>query len=218
MNKALDYPFNLLDEVFEGDAETLEALENIADFKGSLAYVLSTLTEREQIILYKRYQEGKTYLVIGDEFGVTRERIRQVEAKAVRKLKHPSRRKFLEKGIAGIIQELKIEANNRYIELQSRFIAVCEANTAVADKVIQDAETRRIYKSGDITECDFSVRTYHCLSRAGYTHLLEIAEAPAETILHVRNLGRKSYLEIIEKLEAHGYSAEHLRRAVCKND
>jgi len=62
--------------------------------------VLSTLTPREEKIIRMRLGIGEktdfTLEQVGDVFGLTRERIRQIEAKALRKLKHPSRRKRLE--------------------------------------------------------------------------------------------------------------------------
>lgn len=64
-----------------------------------LADVLSTLTPREEKVLCLRYglTDGKMHTLeeVGDEFEVTRERIRQIEAKALRKLRHPSRSKIL---------------------------------------------------------------------------------------------------------------------------
>jgi RNA polymerase primary sigma factor len=64
-----------------------------------LAVVLSTLTERERRVLSLRFglEDGKarTLEEVGREFNVTRERIRQIEAKALRKLRHPSRSKKL---------------------------------------------------------------------------------------------------------------------------
>ena len=61
--------------------------------------VLSTLTEREQKVLRLRFglDDGRprTLEEVGRQFNVTRERIRQIEAKALRKLRHPSRSKIL---------------------------------------------------------------------------------------------------------------------------
>jgi len=57
--------------------------------------ILSTLTEREEKVLRKRFGIGEKYdhtlEEVGQDFDVTRERIRQIEAKALRKLRHPSR-------------------------------------------------------------------------------------------------------------------------------
>jgi len=68
--------------------------------KDHLDEVLDTLTEREAKVLTLRFGldggQPKTLEEVGKVFGVTRERIRQIEAKALRKLKHPSRRKKLQ--------------------------------------------------------------------------------------------------------------------------
>ena len=67
--------------------------------KEQLGEVLSTLTEREQKVLTLRFglEDGRarTLEEVGKEFNVTRERIRQIEAKALRKLRHPSRSRKL---------------------------------------------------------------------------------------------------------------------------
>lgn len=67
--------------------------------KEQLTDVLKTLTPREEKVLRLRFglDDGnpKTLEEVGKEFNVTRERIRQIEAKALRKLRHPSRSKKL---------------------------------------------------------------------------------------------------------------------------
>ena len=67
--------------------------------KEQLEEVLGTLTEREQKVLTLRFglEDGRarTLEEVGKEFNVTRERIRQIEAKALRKLRHPSRSRKL---------------------------------------------------------------------------------------------------------------------------
>ena len=67
--------------------------------KEQLQEVLETLTEREQKVLRLRFGlddgRARTLEEVGKEFNVTRERIRQTEAKALRKLRHPSRSRKL---------------------------------------------------------------------------------------------------------------------------
>ena len=67
--------------------------------KEQIEDVLNTLNDREQNVLKLRFglEDGRarTLEEVGKEFDVTRERIRQIEAKALRKLRHPSRSKKL---------------------------------------------------------------------------------------------------------------------------
>ena len=81
------------DALAPSDAAAYELL------KEQLEEVLDTLTEREEHVLRLRFglDDGRTRTLeeVGQVFGVTRERIRQIEAKALRKLRHPSRSKRL---------------------------------------------------------------------------------------------------------------------------
>ena len=82
----------------EGAREPSEAA-SFTLLKEQLMDVLSTLTPREEKVLKLRFgiEDGRTRTLeeVGKEFNVTRERIRQIEAKALRKLRHPSRSKKL---------------------------------------------------------------------------------------------------------------------------
>ena len=82
----------------EGASEPSEAA-SFTLLKEQLMDVLSTLTPREEKVLKLRFgiDDGRTRTLeeVGKEFNVTRERIRQIEAKALRKLRHPSRSKKL---------------------------------------------------------------------------------------------------------------------------
>ncbi|WP_175991006.1 RNA polymerase sigma factor RpoD [Bacillus sp. Marseille-Q1617] len=86
---------------FIEDAEAQSPSEHAAYelLKEQLEDVLDTLTDREENVLRLRFglDDGRTRTLeeVGKVFGVTRERIRQIEAKALRKLRHPSRSKRL---------------------------------------------------------------------------------------------------------------------------
>ncbi len=93
---------------FIEDKNTMQPLEAAiqTNLRQSCTAVLSTLSPREERVLRMRFGIGMnsdhTLEEVGLQFAVTRERIRQIEAKALRKLKHPSRsrklRSFLEEG------------------------------------------------------------------------------------------------------------------------
>ncbi len=81
------------------DAQEPAEAASFALLREQLVDVLGTLTPREEKVLKLRFgiEDGRTRTLeeVGKEFNVTRERIRQIEAKALRKLRHPSRSKML---------------------------------------------------------------------------------------------------------------------------
>ncbi len=90
---------HLGDFIPDDEAQAPVDAASMALMREQLAEVLKTLTPREARVLSLRYglEDGnpKTLEEVGKEFNVTRERIRQIEAKALRKLRHPSRSKKL---------------------------------------------------------------------------------------------------------------------------
>ncbi len=108
-------PVSLFEQVGDDNAELADFLEDpnaqasfdaavVAMEREELRAVLATLSEREQRVLELRFgldgDRPRTLDEVGKEFGVTRERIRQIEAKTLAKLRHPQRsqrlREFLE--------------------------------------------------------------------------------------------------------------------------
>lgn len=102
---SLETPIGEEDDSHLGDFiqdENMPVPEEAAEFtflKEQLNEVLNTLSDREQSVLRMRFGiddgRARTLEEVGKEFGVTRERIRQIEAKALRRLRHPSRSRKL---------------------------------------------------------------------------------------------------------------------------
>ena len=90
---------HLADFIPDEDASEPAEAASFSLLKEQLMDVLNTLTPREEKVLRLRFglEDGRTRTLeeVGKEFNVTRERIRQIEAKALRKLRHPSRSKKL---------------------------------------------------------------------------------------------------------------------------
>jgi RNA polymerase primary sigma factor len=103
---SMQSPIGDADETHFGDLiedKTAENPSEVTSFnllRGKLGEVLTSLNERERKILEQRYGllDGlpRTLEEVGKQYNVTRERIRQIEAKALRKLRHPTRRSKLE--------------------------------------------------------------------------------------------------------------------------
>ena len=102
---SLDTPIGEEDDSHLGDFisdESMMGPEEAASYsilRDQITKLLDTLTDREQRVLVLRFglKDGRSRTLeeVGKEFNVTRERIRQIEAKALRKLRHPSRAKML---------------------------------------------------------------------------------------------------------------------------
>lgn len=210
-----DYPLNLLNAVAQGEWSAPLP----SDIVPSLAYVLATLTDKEQDVLVARYKEQKSLAEVAEEMGLsTRERVRQIEGKALHKLRHPSRIKYLVDGVQGVavrraFQDAldSIQQTGAHIESVSRLLTLAENRTKVISTVIpliqgekeknQKAQRNRQIPIEDVNS---SVRTYHCLHCAGKHTLGDLADMTYDELCRIRNLGQKCIVEIIDILHSHG--------------
>lgn len=197
-----DYPKNLLMAVI--DDRELELPEFTPDVIAGINYAVSTLDEREQMLLYLRYVEKKTLKEIGEHFGFKQERSRQIEARALRRLRIPICWKYITLGVNGF---MKMISNNAYE--QGHQVGYTEGYK----QGLEDGP-KGITKTGFSInvlalpiEClGLSTRAYNALMRAEYHVLGDITELDFYTIYHIRNLGVAQRHEVAVGLNKYGLS------------
>jgi len=189
------YPFNLAKELLENPEEL---------YIPGLEAAIETLSERERDVLRMRFRDGKTLVDTGKAFSVTRERIRQIEAKSLRKLRHPARKRMFT--AVSEDEYIKLKAENQRLEnecdlLQEAFTVNTglSADHAAIDSMVKIANILET----PISKLDLSVRSYNCLARAGKKTLKDLRDMTMDEFYRIRNIGRKSAEEVVKML--HGY-------------
>lgn len=188
------YPLNLVLDILTGIDEYKEIY-----LKG-LEMAIETLTEREQKVIQYRYQYNMTLEEAGKEFDVTRERIRQIEAKALRKLRQPGRKSLMK---AVSTRDMK-ELEHKYHVLETECIRLTNEIDLIKDgeyfEPIQNITQRQKITINEL-DLDISVRAYNCLRRANIMTLGEIADMTESELMKIRNIGKKTVEEIIKILD-----------------
>ena len=226
------YPYNLLDDIFGGPFDHVVG----EDEMNGLNAALRSLNEKEQEVLHYYYEEEKTLEETSKVFGVGRERIRQIVAKGLRKLRHPSRARQILYGEEG--NRWRMQLVDKEAELKRREYALEQAEAVFMRKLEENKKKIEQMKgdyskaqeglaennpwktydaapagygcSAAFADLDLSVRSQNCVIRHGANtvdKIITLIKTPDKHHLHdsslmyVRNLGRKSYDEIVRKIE-----------------
>lgn len=200
--QGFEYPFDFIDALF-GDDATINITYIEEHFDENVVELLKTITEREARIIKARFIDGYTLEAVGMQEGVTRDRIRQIEQKALRKLRHPSRLAIMRYGKENL--KLQDDIDKLNIELKEIKNALINAIKHPETIELTEEEVKLSQLSQKIEELDFSVRTFHCLKRQGIETLSQLVQLKPDDLLRMRNLGKKSLREIINKLNDMGY-------------
>lgn len=210
------YPYNLIFDVFGEPLFT----EIDQDHEAGLEIAITHLSDRERKCVEMMYKDSKNLEELGKEFNVTRERVRQITAKAVRKLRHPYYQQFIRLGVTGV--EKKRELEEREVALEHREEAIAERENTVKKALeaigcvaksydysmsgVYDTPPEETLDSMPIDELDLSVRAYNCLRRANIDTFKDLRErAEQGDMIRIRNLGRRSMQEVLDKLNYYGY-------------
>ena len=117
---------NLLDEIMDCNvflaSKPVELSDLPPDFERRLAIAMESIPgeRRPSEILVPRFRDGMTLQSIGDEFGVSRERIRQLIEKFIKKLRSPDILRYLKCGIEGIPEKSTKAVVKRLEEAEAR--------------------------------------------------------------------------------------------------
>ena len=96
--------------------------------------------------------------------------------------------------------------------IMSHFNVISKLNEIIAEQDYMhepETPTQNKTKEKKIEELDLSVRSYNCLKRAGINTVGELAQKTEEEMMRVRNLGRKSLKEVMQKLRENGFELKH---------
>lgn len=200
INKGLTYPYNLLKDIFDMSILTNNE-ENIHDLN-QLIFVLENarnkLSERENGILYLSYQMNQSLTSIGDFCGVTRERIRQVIQRSLRKLRYELQ-PMLFKPVCQINKEYENKSKN-VISLLKNVIITLENDI---DKIENKNNNVASVESTHIAKLGLSPRCYNCLVKNNIKTVDDIIaynNNEKESLITLRSMGLKSYNELINIL------------------
>jgi DNA-directed RNA polymerase sigma subunit (sigma70/sigma32) len=194
--------------------DTVETIDNI----------ISELSEREQLVIHMRFEEGLFLDECAKRIGVTRGRAGEILKRAETRIKYKYDRLRLGDGKYGTIigmqrrleDDLEIKIKREIIEKLDCRIESLAALIKDAYNTINGAEEKqkestsyvRLLRYTPLENLELSVRSYNCLKRAGYKCLNDFCDKTLTDIKKIRNIGRKSYEEIIEKLTEVGICLE----------
>lgn len=182
--KKYPYPYNLMVALTENESDGMNVLDD--DRIAGLEYALSTLTERQRTVCKMRFEDEMTYEQIAKRFEVTRERIRQILAKTIRELRHPSRFKYIQLGFEIASGKLEAQMQARQAEELERLMDVERRRSEVRNILDRPVKTLGL-----------SVRAFNCLWRDEIKTVERLMTLEVDDIKRMRCAGRKTLSEIL---------------------
>ena len=215
----VEYPENILQTLGITENEYENYFDDILpNFEERFQKIIKDLSPREEAILLRRFKDLKTYEEIAKDFNVTRERIRQIECKAIRRLRAKKNILIANKEKLELVSQEEVEQMREEIREQIRTNMTIEEAYKIVNSVdkeyTRDASGnyhKKTFKNISIDELNFLPRTMNCLRRSNI-HTLEdivIKHPYISDFMKIRNLGRKSLKEIIDKVKEYGYVVKY---------
>ena len=200
-NTGAEYPCNLL-QAIKGNSDRRIPDRFTDDHWAGLRYVLSLLDHREQGILLRRYEDGKSRSEIAQDYEITAERVRQIENKACRKLQRIPNWNYIEFGVAGYARRIALR------EYDKGYSAGYQAGYLDGTTDAASGRTRPVASDEilnlPIEQLGLSTRAHNCMVAAQCRRIGDVARLTEEQIATMKRLGRISANEIALALRAQG--------------
>lgn len=167
------------------------------------------LTERHTEVLRLRAIEGLTLEDTGKRLGITKERVRQIEAKAMRRLNASYFRHRFTTVTVEEMQEICRDLEDAKNEIASlkkdRDLYYRLLSKLVKDVIIPDVETSDPVEAGEKLSADIEVlglsnRSYRALKYSGINIIGDLAQKSDDELMRIRNFGAKSFKEVKKAL------------------
>lgn len=196
-----EYPYNLLTAIV-GQTDLVPPESMTTDRCNGLQYALATLEEREREVVLRRFENIQSRSVIGQALDISIERVRQIEHKAITKLRYPARWNYIKLGIDGYMSHRVQETKRKGYH---------EGYNAGYQNGVYDTRKGVVLTSQDNEhfhlpiEClAISTRACSCLMMANLETIGDVARVSKERIHTMRNLGKVTADEIARALKAIG--------------
>lgn len=194
------YPYNLLESIIGSEALVINftTTNHLLDDMDKL--LDNYLDERESLILRLRFINGMTLEKIAEILDITRERVRQLESKAIRKLQHVINTQKL-------LQSSSIQENEQEIEKQKRTIAVLESQIHyLKSQIKQEVGYEPLTITNSIIQLGLINRNYNKLSMSGIQTVEELLNSILTDEIHsLKSMGMNSVNDILYRLHKMNY-------------
>ena len=160
---------------------------------------INDLTDREKSVIIMRYKERKTFKEIGESLNRSYETVRINHNKALRKLRHP----FRYKKMIGVSEFDFNDAEKTNRMLKKEINELKKKSEPKSEPELVDEVPI------DIEELNLSIRTFNCLKRSNINTIDDLVNMTHEDMYKIRNLGKRSYDEIISKLAEFGITLKY---------
>lgn len=208
MGELNDFPINIIETLGLDLTSCVNEIENrlIWLFENTI------FTKREQFIFWHRFKDYETLEDVSKALGITRERVRQIETKVLKKLKRFSN--YLELGEYGNKLELAKKEYKDYVENLKQKWTYESAKQFIEQYESENKPYKNVGNNLEIDDLDLSIRSWNCLKRAGVYEIWQLLQISEEDLNRIGNMGKKSVNEIKTQLAKH--DLELPEQSVCK--